>query len=163
MRKNSEVGESMVYPRHPGFSVDKLGTLGHDWIFSALDTLFIVEYWVFSAVDALTTMDCRVLQIPFKSGVPEVVPCLKYRLWTLLFPLPVVISHDTNPSRNVLLCFTLCLVPVMGKAEGRKELWHGHVTAVTVAPEYRRLGVAKQLMDSLETVCIVYIFHYRVA
>lgn len=40
----------------------------------------------------------------------------------------------------------------MGKAEGRKELWHGHVTAVTVAPEYRRLGVAKQLMDSLETV-----------
>lgn len=41
---------------------------------------------------------------------------------------------------------------VMGKAEGQKELWHGHVTAVTVAPEYRRLGVAKQLMDSLETV-----------
>ncbi|CAN0456137.1 unnamed protein product [Ectocarpus sp. 12 AP-2014] len=40
----------------------------------------------------------------------------------------------------------------MGKAEGQKELWHGHVTAVTVAPEYRRLGVAKQLMDSLETV-----------
>eukprot|EP00752_Nemacystus_decipiens_P005625 g5090.t1 len=41
---------------------------------------------------------------------------------------------------------------IMGKAEGQKELWHGHVTAVTVAPEYRRLGVAKQLMDSLETV-----------
>ncbi|CAN0413591.1 unnamed protein product [Ascophyllum nodosum] len=40
----------------------------------------------------------------------------------------------------------------MGKAEGRKELWQGHVTAVTVAPEYRRLGVAKQLMDSLEGV-----------
>lgn len=40
----------------------------------------------------------------------------------------------------------------MGKAEGRKELWHGHVTAVTVAPEYRRLGVAKQLMDNLEAV-----------
>lgn len=42
----------------------------------------------------------------------------------------------------------------MGKAEGQKELWHGHVTAVTVAPEYRRLGVAKQLMDSLETVSV---------
>eukprot|EP00903_Cladosiphon_okamuranus_P020846 g19145.t1 len=41
---------------------------------------------------------------------------------------------------------------IMGKAEGQKELWHGHVTAVTVAPEYRRLGVAKQLMGSLETV-----------
>lgn len=51
--------------------------------------------------------------------------------------------------------FSFCRVlgaVVMGKAEGRKELWHGHVTAVTVAPEYRRLGVAKQLMDSLETV-----------
>jgi N-terminal acetyltransferase B complex catalytic subunit len=39
---------------------------------------------------------------------------------------------------------------VLGKAEGYKENWHGHVTAVTVAPEYRRLGLAKQLMDSLE-------------
>ena len=39
---------------------------------------------------------------------------------------------------------------VMGKSEGRGELWHGHVTAVTVAPEYRRLGLAKQLMGSLE-------------
>jgi N-terminal acetyltransferase B complex catalytic subunit len=40
----------------------------------------------------------------------------------------------------------------MGKAEGEAKLWHGHVTAVTVAPEYRRLGLAKQLMDSLEHV-----------
>ena len=40
----------------------------------------------------------------------------------------------------------------MGKAEGQGELWHGHVTAVTVAPEYRRLGLANQLMDSLEQV-----------
>lgn len=48
--------------------------------------------------------------------------------------------------------FVWAAASVMGKAEGRKELWHGHVTAVTVAPEYRRLGVAKQLMDSLEMV-----------
>jgi N-terminal acetyltransferase B complex catalytic subunit len=39
---------------------------------------------------------------------------------------------------------------VLGKAEGYMELWHGHVTAVTVSPEYRRLGVAKRLMDYLE-------------
>merc|ERR1719231_174313 len=39
---------------------------------------------------------------------------------------------------------------ILGKAEGQKEDWHGHVTAVTVAPEFRRLGLAKQLMDSLE-------------
>lgn len=26
---------------------------------------------------------------------------------------------------------------ILGKAEGEGEKWHGHVTAVTVAPEYR--------------------------
>lgn len=40
----------------------------------------------------------------------------------------------------------------MGKAEGEKNLWHGHVTAVTVNPDFRRMGVAKRLMDCLETV-----------
>ena len=27
---------------------------------------------------------------------------------------------------------------ILGKAEGEGEKWHGHVTAVTVAPEYRQ-------------------------
>lgn len=36
--------------------------------------------------------------------------------------------------------------------EGQKELWHGHVTAVTVAPEARRLGLATELMGQLEAV-----------
>lgn len=40
----------------------------------------------------------------------------------------------------------------MGKAEGTAEEWHGHVTAVTVAPNYRRLGLAKTMMDELERV-----------
>ena len=47
---------------------------------------------------------------------------------------------------------------VVGKTEGRaaKRLvaeemtLHGHVTAVTIAPEYRRLGVAQMLMDFFE-------------
>lgn len=38
----------------------------------------------------------------------------------------------------------------MGKVEGKGENWHGHVTAVTVAPEYRRLGLAQLLMAYLE-------------
>ena len=42
----------------------------------------------------------------------------------------------------------------MGKAEGVGHNWHGHVTAVTVAPEYRRLGLAKQLMEHLENVTV---------
>jgi N-terminal acetyltransferase B complex catalytic subunit len=41
---------------------------------------------------------------------------------------------------------------VLGKAEGDGKLWHGHVTCVTVSPEFRRLGVAKRLMDYLEDV-----------
>lgn len=40
----------------------------------------------------------------------------------------------------------------MGKAEGLDKNWHGHVTAVTVAPEYRRIGLAKNMMDALENV-----------
>ena len=40
----------------------------------------------------------------------------------------------------------------MGKAEGTAEEWHGHVTALTVAPNYRRLGLAKTMMDELERV-----------
>ncbi|CAJ1950514.1 unnamed protein product [Cylindrotheca closterium] len=41
----------------------------------------------------------------------------------------------------------------LGKAEGYGKLWHGHVSAVTVAPEYRRLGMAKTLMDDFEDLC----------
>jgi N-terminal acetyltransferase B complex catalytic subunit len=38
----------------------------------------------------------------------------------------------------------------MGKVEGKGTNWHGHVTAVTVSPEYRRLGLAQLLMGYLE-------------
>ncbi|KAG7381345.1 N(alpha)-acetyltransferase 20, NatB catalytic subunit [Phytophthora pseudosyringae] len=48
----------------------------------------------------------------------------------------------------------LVLLAVMGKAEGQGTNWHGHVTAVTVAPEFRRLGLAKKLMDYLENVSV---------
>jgi len=40
----------------------------------------------------------------------------------------------------------------MGKAEGKGENWHGHVTAVTVGPQYRRIGVAGVMMKFLEDV-----------
>merc|ERR1711879_576000 len=41
---------------------------------------------------------------------------------------------------------------IIGKVEGRGEDWHGHVSAISVAPEFRRTGVAKQLMDYLEEI-----------
>jgi ribosomal protein S18 acetylase RimI-like enzyme len=40
---------------------------------------------------------------------------------------------------------------VLGKAEGSPHDFHGHVTALTVAPEYRRLSLARILMNFLET------------
>merc|ERR1711879_82956 len=41
---------------------------------------------------------------------------------------------------------------IMGKAEGRGTDWHGHVTAVTVAPSFRRIGLASSMMHWLERV-----------
>lgn len=44
---------------------------------------------------------------------------------------------------------------IMGKAEARQNNpldWHGHVTAVSVADEYRRIGLAAKLMKFLEDV-----------
>lgn len=41
---------------------------------------------------------------------------------------------------------------VIGKAEGSNTEWHGHVTAITVAPEYRRLSLARKMMSLLEIV-----------
>ena len=41
---------------------------------------------------------------------------------------------------------------VLGKAEGLGTEWHGHVTAITVAPEYRRLSLARKMMNMLEHV-----------
>lgn len=40
----------------------------------------------------------------------------------------------------------------MGKAEGLGTNWHGHVTALSISPCYRRLGVAALLMNWLEEV-----------
>ena len=44
------------------------------------------------------------------------------------------------------------MVSVMGKAEGRGDEWHGHVTALSIAPEFRRIGVAGKLMQGLEAI-----------
>eukprot|EP00123_Amoebidium_parasiticum_P009913 comp19778_c0_seq1/m.23696 comp19778_c0_seq1/g.23696 ORF comp19778_c0_seq1/g.23696 comp19778_c0_seq1/m.23696 type:complete len:174 (-) comp19778_c0_seq1:47-568(-) len=55
--------------------------------------------------------------------------------------------------------FSVCESPsgammgyVMGKAEGHGKEWHGHVTALTVGPDYRRLGLGGLMMGMLERV-----------
>ena len=40
----------------------------------------------------------------------------------------------------------------MGKAEGVGTNWHGHISAVTTAPKYRRLGLAAMLIEYLENI-----------
>mmetsp|Transcript_10637 Transcript_10637/g.21961 ORF Transcript_10637/g.21961 Transcript_10637/m.21961 type:complete len:144 (-) Transcript_10637:27-458(-) len=41
---------------------------------------------------------------------------------------------------------------IIGKVEGGGEEWHGHVSAISVAPEFRRSGVANRLMEYLEEI-----------
>lgn len=41
---------------------------------------------------------------------------------------------------------------IMGKAEGRGTDWHGHVTAVSVDPEFRRMKLAAAFMENLEKI-----------
>lgn len=41
---------------------------------------------------------------------------------------------------------------ILGKAEGQGQQWHGHVTAVTVAPDFRRQNLARKLMVMLEEI-----------
>lgn len=54
--------------------------------------------------------------------------------------------------RHSIHCMISFISIVMGKAEGHGENWHGHVTALTVSPDYRRLGLAATLMNFLENV-----------
>ncbi|XP_018649067.1 putative n-acetyltransferase [Schistosoma mansoni] len=57
-------------------------------------------------------------------------------------PFPKIISIPSTCQR--LMGY------MMAKSEGHGVDWHGHVTALSVAPEYRRLRLATQLMLELE-------------
>lgn len=45
-----------------------------------------------------------------------------------------------------------CMGYILGKAEGVGEGWHGHVTAVTVAPDFRLIANCVQVLLILPTV-----------
>lgn len=65
--------------------------------------------------------------------------------WPSLFFKSVEISNDFGHKHDISGY-------MMGKTEGkldRKE-WHTHITAVTVNPQYRRLGLASYLCKHLE-------------
>ena len=72
--------------------------------------------------------------------------------------MPIMIQNGaTRLPDNKLTCLLSCTV--MGKAEGSvaREEWHGHVTALSVAPEFRRLGLAAKLMEMLEEISERYV------
>lgn len=86
--------------------------------------------------------------------------------WTETYTLSFYLSYlaqwpdlsfiQTAPSSSRTMGY------VIGKAEGSAPssssptpTLHGHVTAITIAPEYRRLGLAKGLMKLLEDVSTV--------
>ncbi|AQZ14805.1 NAT3 (YPR131C) [Zygosaccharomyces parabailii] len=41
---------------------------------------------------------------------------------------------------------------MMAKTEGKSHEWHSHITAVTVAPDFRRISLASRLCHTLEAI-----------
>jgi len=41
---------------------------------------------------------------------------------------------------------------IIGKEEGKNKNYHGHVSAVTVGPDYRKIGLARKLMFLMEMI-----------
>ena len=41
---------------------------------------------------------------------------------------------------------------LLAKVEGSGEDWHSHISAISISPEFRRLGIAKMLLDWFESV-----------
>ena len=81
---------------------------------------------------------------------------------TETFNMPFYLSYHSKWPES----FTVAEAPdkslmgyMLAKAEGYDNLWHAHVSAVTVAPTYRRLGLAKTLMDDLEHRLSVNVYH----
>ena len=54
--------------------------------------------------------------------------------------------------RSPFVTLTSYGIIVIGKAEGVNLEWHGHITALTVAPEYRRLSLGRKMANLLELV-----------
>jgi N-terminal acetyltransferase B complex catalytic subunit len=61
-----------------------------------------------------------------------------------------MLSNNSNNSDATIMGYLL------GKAEGEERLWHGHVSAITISKYYRRISMAKYLMQQFETTICTY-------
>ena len=55
-------------------------------------------------------------------------------------------SSPSSPTPSLLSGYN------MGKVEGPPATYHGHVSALSISPSYRRLSLAQSLMSSLESI-----------
>ncbi|CCE62947.1 hypothetical protein TPHA_0D03110 [Tetrapisispora phaffii CBS 4417] len=67
-------------------------------------------------------------------------------LWPGLFFKTVEQTVDASITTNNISGY------MMAKTEGHGNDWHSHITAVTVAPEFRRLFLASILCNTLEKI-----------
>ena len=67
-------------------------------------------------------------------------------LWPELFFKSVELTINTIENNNNISGY------MMAKTEGNAHEWHTHITAVTVAPEFRRISLASRLCNSLEAI-----------
>ncbi|XP_028024763.1 N-alpha-acetyltransferase 20 isoform X1 [Balaenoptera acutorostrata] len=118
--------------------------------------------WMSSPGGSVTSPATRLgsgTTLPFP-GVPGVLP-----RWLRAYRIPAMFLAGGSTEGKYLAhwpeYFIVAEAPggelmgyIMGKAEGSvaREEWHGHVTALSVAPEFRRLGLAAKLMELLEEI-----------
>lgn len=60
-------------------------------------------------------------------------------------------NMHATPESNASLLNRNCGY-MMAKTEGKGHEWHAHITAVTVAPEFRRVSMAMDLCSTLEAI-----------
>ncbi|KAI6190025.1 N-alpha-acetyltransferase 20-like protein [Aphelenchoides bicaudatus] len=70
-----------------------------------------------------------------------------YLQYLTSWPEYFLVAEDVD---GTIMGYSELTFDVMGKAEGTGENWHGHVTAISIAPAYRRMGLARELMSQLE-------------
>ena len=83
----------------------------------------------------------------------EKLPQINIDRWTETFNTTFYSSYLHNFPECCAVAETLdgCIAGyIVGKVEGTETLWHSHISALSVAVEFRRTGVARKLMKWFE-------------
>ncbi|SCU80116.1 LADA_0B05138g1_1 [Lachancea dasiensis] len=80
----------------------------------------------------------------------ENFPLEFYMEYLILWPELFFASHEVTKTKAN--GHTEISGYMMAKTEGKGADWHSHITAVTIAPEFRRISLASGLCNTLETI-----------